>query len=120
MPVPISFFEASKANGGDPQSVDTSSGTQIFVEESITCIGSLSDADVDKFYADTNAKITSLLEAKNKKILKFLYMNDANALQPVFDGYPASSIERLKNIRAKYDPDRVYTNLMPGGWKVDP
>jgi hypothetical protein len=45
-------------------------------------------------------------------------MNDAGKGQPIFQSYPAANLRRLKTIRTKYDPLRVYTNLMPGGWKV--
>ena len=93
-------------NGGDPQSVDTSGGSYIFVEESMSYPGSLTDADVDTFYSTANANITSILQSKGKKLSNFLYLNDANAMQPVWEGYPTSSIERLKQIRAKYDPAR--------------
>ena len=85
MPVPSSFFSASLVNGGDPQSVDTSGGTYIFVEESMTYEGNLTDAAVDNFYSSTNANITSILESRGKKISKFLYLNDANAMQPVWE-----------------------------------
>lgn len=47
-----------------------------------------------------------------------IYLNDADLDQPVFAGYPAENVQRLKEIRAKYDPGMIYTNLMPGGFKV--
>ena len=50
---------------------------------------------------------------------KYIYGNDADADQQLFQGYPAKSLHRLKEIRAKYDPGMVYTNLMPGGFKVE-
>jgi hypothetical protein len=38
--------------------------------------------------------------------------------QRVFESYGAENLERLKKVRRKYDPLKVYTELMPGGWKV--
>jgi hypothetical protein len=48
----------------------------------------------------------------------WIYLNDADKGQDVFGGYPADNVLALRRIRDKYDPDRVYTDLMPGGWKV--
>ncbi|KAF3045592.1 hypothetical protein E8E12_010349 [Didymella heteroderae] len=50
---------------------------------------------------------------------QILYPNDADKGQKVFESYGGESVARLKKIRDKYDPNRVYTDLMPGGWKVD-
>lgn len=48
----------------------------------------------------------------------WIYLNDADKGQDVFGGYPKNNVEALQQIREKYDPDRVFTDLMPGGWKV--
>jgi hypothetical protein len=45
-------------------------------------------------------------------------MNDAGFGQEIFQGYGAGNLAKLQLIRKKYDPLNVYTNLMPGGWKV--
>ncbi|KAG8631308.1 hypothetical protein KVT40_000448 [Elsinoe batatas] len=37
----------------------------------------------------------------------------------VFGGYAAGSLQRLKQIRNKYDPSRLLTDQLVGGWKVD-
>lgn len=51
-------------------------------------------------------------------ISPWIYLNDADKGQDVFAGYPAENVQALQRIRSKYDPDRVFTDLMPGGWKV--
>ena len=48
----------------------------------------------------------------------FKYMNDAAGSQPVFAGYGAENRERLLNISREYDPDRVFQELSPGGFKI--
>lgn len=50
---------------------------------------------------------------------RYLYLNDADADQDAFEAYGKESVDRLKEIRDKYDPSKVYTDLMPGGFKVD-
>ena len=51
-------------------------------------------------------------------ISPWIYLNDADKGQDVFGGYPAENVQALQKLRNKYDPDRVFTDLMPGGWKV--
>jgi len=51
-------------------------------------------------------------------ISPWIYLNDADKGQDVFGGYPAENVQALRRIRDKFDPDRVFTDLMPGGWKV--
>ena len=100
-------------------SLDPEGAPYIWVEESITALPSVTDEDLDAFYDKANKEITKQLTEKGIKAADFLYLNDANPGQDVFSTYPQENIERLKKIRAKYDAGRVYTDLMPGGWKVD-
>lgn len=51
-------------------------------------------------------------------ISPWIYLNDADKGQDVFGGYPLKNVQALQRIRSKYDPDRVFTDLMPGGWKI--
>lgn len=51
-------------------------------------------------------------------ISPWIYLNDADKGQDVFAGYPAGNVQALQKIRTKYDPERIFTDLMPGGWKV--
>ncbi|KAE8149336.1 putative FAD dependent oxidoreductase [Aspergillus avenaceus] len=112
------FITASTANGGDPQSLDVNGAPYIWVEESITSAGLVDDKDVDAFYEKANGQIVKNLQAAGIETAKFIYLNDANPSQDAFGTFPPENLERLKAIRAKYDPDRVFTDLMPGGWKL--
>lgn len=49
----------------------------------------------------------------------FYYLNEADEGQPVFESYPPENLKGLRKIRQKYDPKRIFTDLMPGGFKVD-
>jgi hypothetical protein len=48
----------------------------------------------------------------------FNYMGDAAGFQSIFPGYGATNHQGLINIAKKYDPERVFQTLMPGGFKV--
>lgn len=114
------YIQASTVNGGDPMSLDPDGAPYIWVEESMTALATATDEDIDEFYQKANERINHRLKEKNIPVPKFTYINDANPSQDAFSTYPPENLQRLKSIRAKYDPDRVYTDLMPGGWKVDP
>lgn len=49
----------------------------------------------------------------------FQFLNDAGAGEQVFSLYgKGKSLERMKSIRRAYDPDGVFQDLMPGGFKI--
>ncbi|RYO80892.1 hypothetical protein DL766_010441 [Monosporascus sp. MC13-8B] len=48
----------------------------------------------------------------------YLFKNDANHEQDVIGSYGEENVRRLRDAQAKYDPDRVFQKLMPGGWKL--
>lgn len=112
------YITASTVNGGDPMSLDPKGAPYIWVEESITALSIVTDEQLDKFYDKVNGEIRKRLQDKGIDIPGFLYLNDANPSQDVFATYPKENVQRLQRIRAKYDPERVYTELMPGGWKL--
>lgn len=112
------YVEAGLRRGGpDPMGLDPEGAPYIMFEESMTWYSGDDDGTVQAFYEAFNANITAQL--RDMGVLSdFVYLNDANGVQDVFAGYPAANVERLQTIRDRYDPARVYTDLMPGGWKV--
>ncbi|KAL1593647.1 hypothetical protein SLS59_009161 [Nothophoma quercina] len=90
-----------------------------WVEESVTWSSDGTyDTEVEEWVKSVNVEI----EAKLKEVdglSRYIYLNDADKGQKVFESYGSESVEKLKTIRDKYDPDRIFTDLMPGGWKVD-
>jgi hypothetical protein len=66
-------------------------------------------------------EVTDVMESKLQaasQLASYTYMNDAGYGQEIFQNYGAGNLAKLQEIRAKYDPFNVYTDLMPGGWKV--
>lgn len=121
MPMVPSYFAASMKNGGDPMGVAPSDGPFIWIEESFMWKDPADDARMATFLDVVNANITAALteQVGEDSQHKYLYLNDADYNQPVFEGYPKGNVMMMKMIREKYDPERVFTDLMPGGWKVD-
>lgn len=106
------FAERSQ---GTPEEFDAVA--QFWAEESVGWSNAEDDAEVEKFMLDVNKNIKTALEKKNLTV-PYIYLNDASGEQDVFGGYKKENVDRLKAIREKYDPTRVFTDLMPGGFKV--
>jgi hypothetical protein len=100
---------------GSPQNIGVEPA--FWVEEAISWSSAEGDAEIYQFVNDVNADIESQLKAKDL-MTRYIYLNDASKDQKVFESYGAESVKKLKAIRAKYDPARVYTDLMPGGFKI--
>ncbi|KNG45821.1 FAD-binding domain-containing protein [Stemphylium lycopersici] len=76
------------------------------------------DHEVAEWVKGINVEIERKLEVVDG-LNRYIYLNDADKDQKVFESYGSESIKRLRTVRAKYDPERVFTDLMPGGWKVE-
>ena len=70
-------------------------------------------------HTKVNQEIAAKLKQAGLTQLPFYFLSDSDTGHKVFQGYGAENLQRLKDIRARYDPNMVYTKLMPGGWKVE-
>lgn len=50
--------------------------------------------------------------------LPWIYMNYADGSQDVLRSYGEQSVKLMREVAGKYDPDRVFQNLCPGGFKI--
>lgn len=116
-PVTRSFLQRSVESGGNPQGVDVSRAPYLWLVVNWTWQSSADDAAVEAAADTITADINALLARKSYNAT-YLYMNDAGKGQRVFQSYPPANLRRLKAIRTKYDPLKIYTNLLVGGWKV--
>lgn len=48
----------------------------------------------------------------------YVYLNYAGEHQEVLGGYGAANMQMMRDLSAKYDPNGVFQNLVPGGWKI--
>lgn len=117
-PVTADFIEnGHRRGGGNPQGVDSTKAPYFWLVQNLSWQSADQDEKARYFAKDIIAKIEADIAARGVAG-GFLYMNDAGDGQPVFQNYPRCNLSRLKKIRTKYDPLRVYTNLLVGGWKV--
>jgi hypothetical protein len=80
------------------------------------------NASDDEVVLAWHKKTLEAIHASNKAkgiASDFIYLNDAADYQKGYDGIPTANLARMKSIRAKYDPDLVFTKLCSGGFKLD-
>ncbi|GKT47367.1 bifunctional solanapyrone synthase [Colletotrichum spaethianum] len=116
-PVTKEFIQQGIAKGGNPQGVDPAKAPYFWIVENLTWQEAKDDETAQAFADTVTADIEAGLEAKGVAG-GYLYLNDAGKGQKIFQNYPAANLAKLKAIRTKYDPLRIYTNLLTGGWKV--
>ncbi|KAL3418745.1 FAD binding domain-containing protein [Phlyctema vagabunda] len=109
------FNRASNQGVGCPQGVEEI--PLYWVEQALTWGDAADSPTIDAWLHAVGANITAQLEAVGASH-PYIYLNDADPDQKVFEGYPADNVKRLQSIRDKYDPQRIFTDLMPGGFKV--
>ncbi|KAI9660648.1 MAG: hypothetical protein M1821_010000 [Bathelium mastoideum] len=117
-PVSKHWIEMSNnVTGGNPFGLDASKAPYVFVDESLSWLSPSDDATIENFVQIANQKVNAALDAKGLRV-PFVYVNDADGGQAIFQGYGEENVKKLQSIREKYDPERIYTDMMPGGWKV--
>ncbi|KAH7380523.1 FAD binding domain-containing protein [Phaeosphaeria sp. MPI-PUGE-AT-0046c] len=79
-------------------------------------------AEDDERVLSANRRIVSKMqeEAKRRDMeVGYLYMNYASEEQHVLESYGKVETDKLRAVAAKYDPARVFQELMPGYFKLD-
>ncbi|KAK1633646.1 FAD binding domain-containing protein [Colletotrichum phormii] len=114
-PITSAFLAATNARPGALQGIDESPAC--WIEQTYSWADEADDKIFDTFISELNTRVRERLESMGA-LYPFYYLNEADVGQPVFESYPEGNLDRLKEIRNKYDPARVFTDLMPGGFKV--
>lgn len=78
------------------------------------------DARVTKFCEDATAEIKRRTKELSLDV-DFIYLNDAGASQKPFLTYgrQGDSLAKLREIRAKYDPDHFYEKALAHGFSLE-
>ncbi|CEL11792.1 Putative FAD binding domain protein [Aspergillus calidoustus] len=115
-PIGKLWMDASAKAGGNALGLD-SSKVYLAYAEVVEWTGSKYNDIVMQWIEETTYAINNatfeagLYDAFN-------YIGDAAAFQSIFPGYGPENHARLQAIAQKYDPNRVFQTLMPGGFKV--
>ncbi|KAK8033595.1 hypothetical protein PG991_002993 [Apiospora marii] len=104
--------------GGNPLGVDTAAkGAYLAWAEVVEWIGSEYDEAVFAWAEKTTDAINAATKAAGL-FDAFNYMGDAAGFQDIYQGYGADNEKRLRDVSRKYDPERVFQKLLPGGFKI--
>ncbi len=79
------------------------------------------NAEDDAIAHHATQSIHNAVENRNKgngTFLPYKFMNDASWDQAVIEGYGAANVDSLRKVQSVYDPDAVFSDLVPGGFKV--
>ncbi|KAH6971202.1 hypothetical protein BKA56DRAFT_694237 [Ilyonectria sp. MPI-CAGE-AT-0026] len=120
MPITRNLLLKSEANDGSPLINNGQNDPQVWLVESASWLGATDDEAVFNAHARANEDIRANIEAAGSSVLPFVFLSASQKTQSneVFPGYGQENWQRLKDIRAKYDPGMVFTNLVPGGAKI--
>jgi hypothetical protein len=104
--------------GGNALGIDVKNkGTYLCWAEVVEWRGEQYTDAVNSWVAKTTAAINAA--TKQAKLFDaFNYMGDAAGFQDIYNGYGAVAKNKLLGISRKYDPERVYQKLLPGGFKI--
>ncbi|KXJ87892.1 hypothetical protein Micbo1qcDRAFT_215132 [Microdochium bolleyi] len=104
--------------GGNPLGLDVEGkGTYLAWAEVVEWKG-------DEYYDAVHAWVvdtTRLIEEATREAGlydAFNYMGDSAEFQSIYPGYGTDNEARLRGVSRKYDPERVFQRLMPGGFKI--
>lgn len=118
-PVPRSAIVSGRGldPAGDPMGIDAGRAPYLWISITFVFADVADTAVVEAFESELAAAIDGALDGLERDVKSpYLYLNDAEEWQPVFEGY--RNLKRLKAVREKYDEAGIYTYQMPGGWKV--
>lgn len=62
--------------------------------------------------------VLDLERSAGKNLHSFQFANDAGYFQDVIKSYGAANVQKLKQVANKYDPQGIFKDIMPGGFKL--
>ncbi|KAF2744280.1 putative FAD-binding oxidoreductase [Sporormia fimetaria CBS 119925] len=114
-PISTSTIEAGFARGGNALGLQNTNQTWW-----VTDAGWAKEADDDAVHLAVMNMVDAIqaeAEAADAHV-PYIFMNDASYDQNVIGSYGADNVARLRAVSAKYDPHRVFQDLVPGGFKL--
>ncbi|KAI1421889.1 hypothetical protein F5Y12DRAFT_665045 [Xylaria sp. FL1777] len=118
-PVSKDWLEASKASGNNVLDLDPKLGTFIAGLLTITWSDVANDSIVNKLIQ----RIVRTIERRTRALglhYPFIYLNDAGPAQRPFDTYGGGrSLNKLRAIREKYDPEGFLKNFLGHGFPLE-
>lgn len=102
-------------SGGNPLGLRAVNQTWFLV--SAAWWNAADDETVDAALRSLHGKIETAAIAADAKV-DYIFMNDANAKQEVIASYGPENVRKMKEVANRYDPHRVFQQLVTGGRKL--
>jgi len=117
-PIPKLFAEQSVAAGGNVLGLERNVHDGLLVQASV----SVRTPELAEW---AQPQVRGVLEGVRKfaegidgGVLPWLHLNYSHPSQDVLASYGPENVQRIREAAAKYDPDRVFQRLCPGGFKI--
>ena len=115
-PVPQAAYQTAKL-GPNVLGLDHNQGGLVIVGVAVGWTNESDDALVTHVAQQIVAEIDE--QAKDlSKYFDFVYMNYAMDWQNVIGSYGAENVAKLRKVSKTYDPNGVFQNNVPGGFKL--
>jgi hypothetical protein len=116
-PITKALLEQSQKAGGNAMNIPPSDGPLFVVL--INPAWKLAEDDAHIF-AEVDNLVKELRSlARNKRLLhRYIFTNYGYSKDDVIAGYGEESVSRLRAASQKYDPEGVFQNAVPGGFKL--
>lgn len=114
-PISESVVLAGNKRGGNALGLQPTNQTWVVIDAG--WISSEDDPDAHGIAASLNNHTESAASELGQH-LPYVFMNDASYDQAVIASYGTESVERLREVQRRYDPDQVFQKLVPGGFKL--
>ncbi|KAF3939150.1 hypothetical protein ABW19_dt0205784 [Dactylella cylindrospora] len=116
-PFSTGFLAASKTKGGNPLGLDSRQGPQMLLLLTYSWVNKTeSNFRVAALKKSVESMKSAAISAG--KHVNFLYLNGAAPDQLPYHSYGKGNFERLQKIRAKYDPNDIFSKLQTGGFPL--
>ncbi|KAL5049346.1 hypothetical protein BDW71DRAFT_217490 [Aspergillus fruticulosus] len=115
--VPL-FWEHSEARGGDVLGLERFEANML----NIAWDYSWDDSADDELLYELARSAREELDEYARSIgayNEYIYLNYAGHSQDPLRGYGPENLEFLRRVSVEFDPDGVFQNLVPGGFKID-
>lgn len=110
-------LQGMQKNGGNALGLHPSQGPLFVMNMSCRWTNAADDAAILAFFSTIIKKVKA--EAQRRGVdNEYIYMNYASQFEDPISSYGAQSVERLRRVSSKYDPQRVFQELHPGHFKL--
>ena len=114
-PISSSLVRAGNARGGNALGLESVNQTWFVLDTGWW------DAAGDETAHNATRAIRNRIEDATQSsghYVPYLFMNDASYDQDVIGHYGKESVQRLREVQRKYDPEQVFQTLASGGFKL--